>query len=62
MLILSRKVDESIHIGDDIIVTVVRISPDKVRLGFTCPKDMPIIREELGPYRRTETQEHGGEA
>lgn len=47
MLVLSRKVDERIKIGDDIYVTIVRIAGDKVRLGVEAPSDMPVHREEV---------------
>lgn len=47
MLILTRKRDESVVIGDNIIVTVVEIREDKVRLGFNAPNDVPIHREEI---------------
>ena len=47
MLVLSRKADERILIGDDIVVTVVRIGPDAVRLGIDAPRDVNIVREEL---------------
>lgn len=47
MLVLSRKLEERILVGDDIVVTVVRIGPNSVRIGITAPKTMRIIREEL---------------
>jgi len=47
MLVLSRKATESIQIGDDVTITVVRIGPNTVRLGVTAPKDMNIARTEL---------------
>ena len=47
MLVLSRKVDEQIVIGDDIRVTVVSIRGNQVRLGFEAPPSVPIFREEL---------------
>lgn len=47
MLVLSRKEDEKILIGDQIAVTVVRISPNAVRLGIDAPREMNIVREEL---------------
>lgn len=46
MLVLSRKVDETITIGNDVKVTVVRIEGDKVRLGFEAPRDIPIVRDD----------------
>lgn len=47
MLVLSRKVGERILIGDDVVVTLVRVTGDKVRLGFDAPKEVAIVREEL---------------
>jgi carbon storage regulator len=47
MLVLSRKPDERILIGDNILLTVVRIGPNNVRLGIDAPKDVKIFREEL---------------
>ncbi len=47
MLVLSRKVDEQIIIGDNIRVTVVSIRGNQVRLGFEAPPSVPIFREEL---------------
>jgi carbon storage regulator len=50
MLVLTRKVGERIHIGDSIIVTVVRIQNDKVRIGIEAPSSVGVHREEV--YRR----------
>ena len=47
MLVLSRKVGEKILIGDEISVTVVRISGGGVRIGIDAPAELPVIREEL---------------
>ena len=47
MLVLSRKAGERIWIGDEISVTVVRISGGGVRIGVEAPKEMPVVREEL---------------
>ncbi len=47
MLVLSRKLDESIVIGDNIIVKVIGIENDMVKLGIDAPKDVAIIRNEL---------------
>lgn len=46
MLVLSRYEDESIVIGDDIVVTVVEIRGGKVRLGIEAPRDVPVDRSE----------------
>jgi len=47
MLVLSRKIDESIIIGDDVEITIVDIRGDKVRLGITAPKNIPVHRREV---------------
>ena len=47
MLVLSRKLGERITIGEDIVVTVVQISRDRIRLGFDCPPELRILRDEL---------------
>jgi carbon storage regulator len=47
MLVLSRHRDESIIIGDDIVVTIVDIRGDKVRLGIEAPSDIPVHRQEV---------------
>jgi carbon storage regulator len=47
MLVLSRKVNESIVINDDITITIVEIRGDKVRLGVDAPRDAPVHRREV---------------
>jgi carbon storage regulator len=47
MLVLSRKMGESIVINDDIVITVVDIRFDKVRLGIEAPKEVPVHRREV---------------
>ena len=47
MLVLARQRDETIVIGDGIEVTVVDIRGDKVRLGITAPREIPIHRKEV---------------
>ena len=47
MLVLSRHRDESIMIGDDVVVTIVDIRGDKVRLGIQAPHDIPVHRQEV---------------
>ncbi len=47
MLVLSRKIGERVLIGDDISITVVRVSSGGVRLGIMAPSGMTVMREEL---------------
>ncbi|MCH8193124.1 MAG: carbon storage regulator CsrA [Planctomycetes bacterium] len=47
MLVLSRQRDESIMIGDDVEITIVDVRGDKVRLGITAPKSIPVHRREI---------------
>lgn len=47
MLVLSRQRDESIMIGDKVVVTIVDIRGDKVRLGIEAPEEIPVHRQEV---------------
>jgi len=47
MLVLSRKKDEKIVIGDNITLMVIEIRGDKVRLGIEAPRDTPVHRQEV---------------
>jgi len=47
MLILTRKLNESIYIGDDVTITIIGIDGDRVRVGIDAPKDLKILRSEL---------------
>ncbi len=47
MLVLSRQRDESIMIGDNVEIIIVDVRGDKVRLGITAPKDIPVHRREI---------------
>ena len=50
MLVLSRRENERIKLGDSIVVTIVRIAGDRVRIGIEAPPDVVVLREELEPY------------
>ena len=50
MLVLSRKAEESMYIGDDIKITVLDIRGGQVRIGITAPRDIRVQREEV--YKR----------
>jgi carbon storage regulator len=47
MLVLSRQRDESIVIGENVVVTIVDIRGDKVRLGIEAPGEVPVHRQEV---------------
>jgi carbon storage regulator len=47
MLILTRKVGESVMIGDGITVTVIEVKGTQIRLGILAAKEIPVLREEL---------------
>lgn len=47
MLVLSRKLNESIQIGDNITVTVVAIRNGQIRFGIDAPRKVPVVRSEL---------------
>lgn len=51
MLVLSRRENEQIKLGDEIVVTVVRVAGDRVRLGIEAPTDVLILRGELEPHQ-----------
>lgn len=50
MLVLSRKENERIRLGDSIVLTIVRVSGDKVRLGIQAPPDVLVLRDELETF------------
>lgn len=54
MLVLSRTVDETIRIGDDIEVTVLAIRGDKVRIGVRAPQNITVDREEVFQAKQKE--------
>lgn len=47
MLVLSRRRDQRIHIGDDVEIVVVEVRGDNVRLGIEAPKGVPVHRHEV---------------
>ena len=56
MLILSRRLGESVTIGDDIVVTVVGVSGNQIRLGISAPKAVRVLREEIYKAIQKENQ------
>ena len=57
MLVLSRQKDESIMIGDNVEITIVDVRGDKVRLGITAPKEIPVHRMEVYEAIQRENEE-----
>ena len=47
LLVLSRKLNESLIIGEDIVISVLAIDRDKIKLGIEAPREIPIVRKEL---------------
>ncbi len=60
MLVLSRKPLQSIMIGPDIKITVVKVERNQVRIGIEAPRDVTILRDELIDTKPTDTS-HGRE-
>ncbi len=54
MLVLSRKLGEKIVIGDNIVITVVKIDRNQIRVGIEAPGEIPVYREEIAPIRVVE--------
>ena len=57
MLILTRRVGETLVIGDDVTVTVLGVRGNQVRLGVNAPKDIAVHREEI--YQRIQNEKSG---
>ena len=51
MLVLSRKVDECIHIGPDIMIKIIDVQGGRVRIGIEAPRGVTVLRAELMPPR-----------
>lgn len=47
MLVLTRKANQSVMIGDDVEITVLAVMGDKVRLGIQAPREIPVFRDEV---------------
>jgi len=60
MLVLARQKDQSIVIGDDVVVTIVDIRGDKVRLGINAPREVSVHRKEIYDLVRQKNQQSGG--
>lgn len=60
MLILTRRIGETLIIGDDVNITVLGVKGNQVRLGINAPKDVSVHREEI--YLRIQQEKEGGES
>ena len=61
MLILTRRIGESVHIGDDIRLTVLGVRDSQVRIGINAPKEVPVHREEIYYRIKHEQEMRGGQ-
>ncbi len=55
MLILTRRVGETLMVGDDVSITVLGVKGNQVRIGINAPKEIPVHREEI--YNRIKNEE-----
>lgn len=56
MLVLTRKRDEIIRIGSDIVIRVIRTGPTSVKIGVAAPNDVRVVRGELAPLPECEIE------
>ena len=57
MLILTRRINESIIIGNNVKITILGVNGNQVRIGIDAPKDVPVHREEI--YMRIQDEKQG---
>jgi carbon storage regulator len=62
MLVLTRKSNQSIMIGDDIEVSVLSVMGEKVRIGIQAPRDIPVFRKEVYLEIQQERMAAGGDS
>lgn len=60
MLILTRRIGESVNIGDDIQITILGVRGNQVRIGIEAPQNVPVHREEI--YERIKQERQSGDA
>ncbi len=60
MLVLSRKVEQSLNLGDDITITVLGIEGDRVKLGIEAPRSVTVLRQEI--YQQVRNANHAAAA
>lgn len=60
MLILTRRIGETLIIGDDVNITVLGVKGNQVRLGINAPKDVSVHREEI--YLRIQQEKESGDS
>jgi carbon storage regulator CsrA len=59
MLILTRRVDEALMVGDEVTVTVLGVKGDQVRIGINAPRDVGVHREEIYERIQAEKRDNG---
>jgi carbon storage regulator len=59
MLILTRRIGESVFVGEEVKMTVLGVRGNQVRIGINAPKDVPVHREEI--YYRIKNEQDGGQ-
>ena len=60
MLILTRRIGETLMVGDDVTITVLGVKGNQVRIGVNAPKDVAVHREEI--YERIQSEKAGNDA
>ncbi len=57
MLVLTRKLNEKVRVGDNIVVTIIQIDKGSVKIGFEAPEDVAIYRDEV--YEKIQNEDRG---